>query len=300
MMIAMTSAALVGISTACGAWVLVRWRQNSKDLSSRLAGSADDMAFPYDVYAKDSIKADQKSLRLEDISRHDTKRISKDLFLAGFRQSKNVQFFSFLLKLSFILPVFIVGAHVLKGDATLKNSMGAVLLGILFYIGVHLFARYLKKKRQHRILKAMPQLVDLLVVCVESGLSFTASLERILAESDEKEPLYKEFGVMHQEYLSGMSFPQTCKRLDQRCGVPDLSVVLSSIIQSDQMGSSLGHVLRVQAGEVRDKLRQRARTKAYQITVKLLFPMMLIFIAFVLLNLGYIGFQMGAVIGGGR
>ena len=102
----------------------------------------------------------------------------------------------------------------------------------------------------------------------------------------QKEPIVKEFDHMHHELMGGLSLPQACDRLARRCEVPDLSVILISIVQSDQMGSGLAQVLRVQAHELRDKLRQRMREKAYRIPVKLLFPMVLIFMTLFAMTLG--------------
>ena len=191
-------------------------------------------------------------------------------------------------------------SHALQGQLDLKHSMSALLAGVIIYLYTHLILKIAREKRQKLILRSLPQFLDLLVVCVEAGLSFTAALERILKEMEKENPLTKEFKVMYNEFLGGLSLKQACERLDKRCDVPDLSLLLTSIVQSDQMGASLGNTLRTQATEIRDKYRQRVRTRALKIPVKILFPMIPIFLAFMLVNLGIIGFQINNAIGNNK
>ena len=289
------TASLFAISAAGSAWVFARWRHSRNLVADRLSNMPGHMTFPYNIYDASAIGS-KKSYDIPVDKMMGQKRMAEDLFLAGVRNQKNIRFFFFLIQLSIILPLCMVAGYALAGSLHFNNLLGAVIVGVVVFVTTRIFVQILKKKRQQRILKNLPQFLDLIIVCVETGLSFTSALERILKEEDPKEPLTQEFNLMYHEFLGGLSLPQACERLDKRCGVPDLSVILSAVIQSDQMGASLGNSLRVQAAELRDKLRQRVRTKAFQVPVKILFPMMLIFFAFILLNLGYIGFQLNTVI----
>ena len=288
------TASLFGISIGCFTWYLVYRRQSQRLLASRLYSDAGGtLSFPYPVADLTSERKSQE-ITLDQSSKD---WLTKTLFLAGIRNERSVRFFSFLFKLPILLPLVLVLTYLLTGAFTFGNFAKALAIGVVLYFWVRFFLRMLGRKRQRRILRNLPQLLDLIVVAVEAGLSFPAALERILKESDRKEPLIQEFNTMHHEYLGGLPLPQACDRMDRRSGVPDLSLLLSTIIQSDQIGSSLGGALRTQSLELRDKLRQRVRERAFRIPVRILFPMVLIFIGFVILNLGYVGFQMRTVVG---
>ncbi|GEM_PF-1830023 len=296
-MILILTALLFSVAAAGAVWLLTRNYLNKKLMGRRLA-EVPGMSFPYKIHdsAPNSPKEPKKlDFALDKLGRD---KITKDLFLAGLRQQKNIQFFMILLRMSLIIPACLLIIYLLTNSFTFKNVMVAVIIGVVIYGYVNLIIRMLKQKRQKQLLRSLPQLLDLIVVCVETGLSFPAALERILKEVNPNEPLTQEFSTMYHEYLGGLPLAQACERLDKRCEVQDLSVLLSAVVHSDQMGGSLGNTLRSQAAELRDKLRQRIRTRAFQIPVKILFPMMLIFLAFMFLNLGYIGYQMGVVIAG--
>ena len=289
------TAVFFGVSIACTTWLVARAYQNRRLVGGRLS-EISGMSFPYNIYGMSTASVKRSYAITLDKLGHD--KITKDLFLAGLRQQKNIQFFFFLIKLSIIVPMAMILLYALTGSLSFKKIILATGVGCVMFLYVHLTIRLLKQKRQKQILRTLPQFLDLVVVCVETGLSFPAALERILKEMDPKEVLIQEFSVMYHEYLGGLPLAQACDRLNKRCQVPDLSILLSAIVHSDEMGASLGNTLRTQASELRDKLRQRIRTRAFQVPVKVLFPMMLIFVAFMLLNLGYIGYQMGAIVGG--
>ncbi len=295
----LVAAALFGVSTTCITWYFLQARQSQQAVSSRLAqGSSMAMAFPYAVLDTPHIQKktkDEYELTLDDAEKN---KIAKNLFLAGIRSNKNVRFFKFLSKLSFIMPISLFVLYGLMGSLTLKNIVVFSIVGVILYFYVGFTIRMFKNKRQKNILRNLPEFLDLLVVCVESGLSFNASLEHIIEESNQEEPLTQEFRTMHHEYLGGLPLAQACERMAKRCDVSDLSVLLSAIIQSDQLGASLGRTLRIQSEEMRDKYRQRIRTRAYRTTVMLLFPMLMVFVAFLLFNLTYLGFYMKTLVSG--
>ena len=295
-MMILVTACLFGISIGCFTWYFVYRRQNQQLVASRLYtdASGGTLSFPYPVADLASEKKSEE-VTLEESSRD---WLTNTLFLAGIRNERTVRFFSFLIKMPILLPAFFILLYLVTGSLTFGNFLKAIAIGVGLYIWARFFVRMLQQKRQRRILRNLPQLLDLVVVSVEAGLSFPSALERILKESDRKEPLIQEFNTMYHEYLSGIPLPQACERMDKRCGVADLSLLLSTIVQSEQIGSSLGSSLRTQSLELRDKLRQRVREQAFRIPVRILFPMILIFMAFIILNLGYIGFQMRTVVGG--
>ncbi len=284
-MILVLAAILFGVATACFSWVMVYRFQNRSALAERLSTVSGNLAFPYqlsgEAHGPDSKKNETITL---DSSYED--KITRQLFLAGIRHRTSTLFYHLFIKLSIILPVLLLVIYAISGSLTFKNLIILTLGGLALYVYVWIMIRGLKQKRQKQILRTLPQFFDLLVVCLEAGLNFGSALPRVIRDMNPKEPLVKEFDHAHRELMGGLSLPQACDRLARRCEVTDLSVILISIVQSDQMGSGLAQVLRIQARELRDKLRQRMRERAYKIPVKLLFPMILIFMTLFVMTLG--------------
>ncbi|OIO37896.1 MAG: hypothetical protein AUJ72_03760 [Candidatus Omnitrophica bacterium CG1_02_46_14] len=289
------AATLIGLCIGCVTWLLVTHGQSRRLIAHRISevsGGAGNIT----TNSLDSVLRDMKN-KSSQISFENSMRdkITHDLFVAGIHSPNTVRIFHSLIKLSAAMPALLAVFFALTGSLTLKSAFFSGVAGLVLYIYIHLLIRAAKQKRQNVIMRSLPQVLDLLVVCVEAGLSFSAAVERILKELDPNNALVKELKIMHSEFLGGLSLEKACERLDKRCEVTDLSLLLTSIVQSDQMGSSLGSTLRTQAIEMRDKYKQRIRAKALQIPVKILFPMVPIFLAFMLLNLAIVGFQLGAV-----
>lgn len=293
------AAMLFGLSTGCAAWVFVNQRQNQRLIVQRIgaetSANASTSAGNYLDFFRRAKKAKSTEISLENMN---SDKISHDLFLAGVHDPKIARIFRMVIRFSGGLPLFLIGVNALTGHLTLRSAISDGAAGLIIFVYVHFILRIAKQKRQKQILRSLPQILDLLVVCVEAGLGFTAAVERILKEVNPRDPLTKELNLMYHEFLGGLSLSQACKRMDKRCEVVDLSLLLTSIVQSDQMGSSLGYTLRTQASEIRDKFKQRVRAKALQIPVKILFPMIPIFLAFMLLNFSLVGYQMTKAIGG--
>lgn len=269
MMIATT----IGIACTCVCWVYLHRREEKKHMESRTA-VAHGLAFPYPIDSLSSFKHHHNEAITLDDTQGD--KLAKDLFVAGYRTGKTIRIFRMASHVAWILPVTLTIYSYLVGNPDIVYLGRLIGVGVGIFWGSRMLLKSLKQKRQNRILKHLPQFIDLMIVCIEAGLNFTAALPRVIKEMDRKEALVKEFELMHQEYLSGLPFSEALDRLSKRCEVTDLSVVLNSISQSEQMGTSLGHALRVQAVQLRDKNRQRMREKAQEIPVKIAFPALLI------------------------
>jgi len=289
MMMLSFSAVLFGISVGCLCWILVQRQQSRSLVTHRLSEVQTGLSLPYPLVKEPLLESKKKTSVTLDNSYED--KVSRQLFLAGYRSQPQIKFFRSLIKLGVVLPVILIALYTLKGALTFKGFLLAVALGGVFAFCIPLMIGNLKRKRQKRIARVLPEFLDLLVVCIEAGLNFSAALSRVLQEIDPKEPLTQEFKLMHQEFLNGLPLNQACDRLAQRCEVPDLSVILSAVIQSEQMGSGLAKTLRVQANESRDKYRQRMREKAHQMTIKIIFPAMLIFATIFIIALGPAGYK---------
>lgn len=131
-------------------------------------------------------------------------------------------------------------------------------------------------KRQQEIRRSLPELMDLLVINVEAGLAFDMALSKVtkryngaIAEEFQQAMFEMQLGKSRKDALQGVS---------KRVNAEELSTLVNAIIQSDQMGTALGQVLRVQADIVREKRRLWIEEQAMKAPVKLLFP--LIFLIF--------------------
>jgi len=148
---------------------------------------------------------------------------------------------------------------------------GAAWLGFYFPI-LSLNSRI--RKRQESILKALPDALDLLVICVEAGLGFDMAMGRVYEKWDNE--LAIEFGRVLREIQLGKLRREALKDMANRMDVPDVNSFTAAIIQADQLGVSMAQILRVQADQMRTKRRQRAQEKAQQAPVKMMIPMVLL------------------------
>lgn len=260
-----------GLACTSVCWFVLEHQKEKALLKSRTAESV-AVHFPYPLGTNQSGDRDIP-VTYEEAQKDG---IAKSLFLAGLRDKRIIQFFHLLNKLSWLLPAGLLVFVFMTGLPNFMYLIRISALGITIFLLVRFILRVLVEKRQQKIIKTLPQLLDLMIVCIEAGLNFTAALPRVMSELDPKDPLVKEFTIMHHEYLSGIPLHEALDRLGKRCQTPDLAIVLNAISQSEQMGTSLGNTLRIQAAQLRDKKRQRMREQAQKIPVKIVFPAMII------------------------
>ncbi|MFZ5626161.1 MAG: type II secretion system F family protein [Bacillota bacterium] len=150
----------------------------------------------------------------------------------------------------------------------------ALLLGaILGYLLPNYYLGVLATRRQEEIQDTLPDILDLLTVSVEAGLGFDAALVKVVEKS--KGVLAEEFSRLLQEIKMGKPRRDALRDLGLRSGNEDLQTLVGAIIQADQLGVSIGNVLRLQSAEMRGKRKQRAEEKAMKAPVKMLIPMVL-------------------------
>ena len=164
----------------------------------------------------------------------------------------------------------------------LAFALAGSLLG--FFLPVMLLQSRIKR-RQDIILKAMPDALDLLTVCVEAGLGFDQAMSKV-SEKWENE-LSMAFERVIQEVRLGKLRREALRDMADRMDLSDMTSFVAAIIQADQLGVSMGKVLRIQSDQMRMKRRQRAEKKAHEAPIKMLIPMaFLIFPAIYIVLLG--------------
>jgi tight adherence protein C len=153
----------------------------------------------------------------------------------------------------------------------------ALLAGLVLAAGGWLVPEYIvtsrARRRRDEIRVALPDALDLLAVSVEAGLGFDASITKITEHMEG--PLSKEFALMLGEIRVGEGRSDALKKMEQRVGAPELSSFVRSIIQADQLGISLGRILRVQAADTRLRRQAAAEERAMKAPIKMLFPTVL-------------------------
>lgn len=171
-----------------------------------------------------------------------------------------------LIKYIFILVMLAAGAM----------TCSSLYFSCLFLIGLVVPEFMLKsaaRKRREQILKGMPDMLDLLGVSVEAGLGFDAALQKVVEKF--RGPLKDEFERTLQEINLGKPRREALRDMGERVNVDDLTTLLASIIQAEQLGVGIGNVLRIQSAQLRANRRMRAEEKAQQAPVKILIPLLL-------------------------
>ncbi len=174
----------------------------------------------------------------------------------------------FILLVTFIAPP---DSALSIRTGTLK-ALGFAAAGaaIGFFLPVMLLRSRIQR-RQNVIIKAMPDALDLLTVCVEAGLGFDQAMSKV-TEKWENE-LSLGFERVIQEIRLGKLRRDALRDMSDRMEVADMTSFVAAIIQADQLGVSMGKVLRIQSDQMRIKRRQRAEKKAHEAPVKMLIPM---------------------------
>jgi tight adherence protein C len=163
--------------------------------------------------------------------------------------------------------------------------LGALFLGAVGFLAPDYGLSLKARGRKERIRADLPDALDLLAVSVEAGLGFDAALSRINEHMEG--PLAEEFGLTLSEMRIGESRSEALKRLAERVDAQELSAFTRALVQADQLGTSLGRILRVQAADARLRRQAAAEERAMKAPIKMLFPTVLfIFPAMFLVILG--------------
>jgi tight adherence protein C len=135
---------------------------------------------------------------------------------------------------------------------------------------------FLRKKRQEEIFLSLPDALDLLVVCVESGLGLDAAMRKVCDEmKDHAKVISEELSLANFQLQMGRPRREVLHDLGVRTGVDDVRSLAAILIQADRFGSSIAQALRVQSDSMRTRRKQLAEEKAAKTAVQLIFPLVL-------------------------
>jgi tight adherence protein C len=196
---------------------------------------------------------------------------------AGFRSDSAVSVYLGIRFFSFVLFFLLSAAlYVPKYGMTLDALKPIVLItGCGFYLPSIIFW-WIRTKRQQEIFLTLPDALDLLVVCVESGLGLDAAMRKVCDEMKEHAKIIcEEFSLANFQLQMGRPRREVLHDLGVRTGVDDVRSLAAILIQADRFGSSIAQALRVQSDSMRTRRKQLAEEKAAKTAVQLIFPLVL-------------------------
>jgi tight adherence protein C len=206
----------------------------------------------------------------------DARLIQEKLDMAGrpqlFGMSIGVREFIAIKLVSMTLAVVVfvtLMRHPLMGG--MMGLVMTLLLTVIIFMAPTVIVDHMIDARKHDILKSFSDILDLLVVSAEAGLSLDAAMGRVADR--RRGPLPSEFEIALHEMRLGKSRADTLRALARRTGVVEIKAFASAIIQAENLGVSIAQVLRTQAETNRERRSQRIREQAAKLATKMLFPM---------------------------
>ncbi|NUQ27539.1 MAG: type II secretion system F family protein [Acidobacteriaceae bacterium] len=211
--------------------------------------------------------------------------IQQRLMRAGFREDSAVSLFygaKVLVPLTLCALAFASGLAHGNGFFVYATALGLGFLLPDFWLGRKV------TKRQTQIRQGLPDVLDLLTICIEAGLSMDQATVRTSEELHRGHPaICDELGIVVLEQRAGRARADAWKQFAERTGVDSVRNLVSVLVQSEQLGTSVAKTLRVHSDTLRTQRRQRVEEQAAKTTVKLVFPLVFfIFPSLFLVTLG--------------
>jgi tight adherence protein C len=208
----------------------------------------------------------------------DEKEISKVqqlLIQAGYRQPRAPAIlYGIRAVFGFLLPVPFIMFMVIKAKYTQANLGLAFMLCGIGYFAPQFILEKIVKRRQERIDRALPDVLDLFTICLEAGLGLQASINRVADEIRVVcQDFYLELQLTAGEMRAGIVRDEAMRNLAQRTGVQSVRALATLIIQSDKLGTSIAQALRVHSDSSRVHRALKAEEKAGQMPVKIMIPL---------------------------
>jgi tight adherence protein C len=203
--------------------------------------------------------------------------LKSKLASAGFRSDVAPMVYSGLRVASFLFFLVVSVAIFIPGrPLTFKTLQGPIIMTCIGFYLPSIILWYLRKKRMEAIFLTLPDALDLLVVCVESGLGLDAAMRKVCDEmSEHAKVICEEFALANFQLQMGRPRREVLHDLGVRTGVDDVRSLAAILIQADRFGSSIAQALRVQSDSMRTRRKQIAEEKAAKTAVQLLFPLIL-------------------------
>jgi tight adherence protein C len=198
--------------------------------------------------------------------------IQAKLLAAGLAQRLSPQGF-LAFKSAVLVGGVLLGLAVAAVGTVLTGVLFAFVFGALGFVAPDYILTLKARSRREAVRRQLPDALDLLAVSVEAGLGFDGAVSKLTEFMHGS--LIDEFGMMLAETKIGESRVVALKKMADRLDVPELSTFVRAVLQSEQLGISLGRILRVQAADSRNRRQAAAEEKAMKAPIKMLFPTVL-------------------------
>ena len=207
-------------------------------------------------------------------SPRDLPLLKRRLIRAGMRHPDTPRYFQTIRTVATALCGAAGLAYGLRTYATAEHVlMETGAMAIFGYMAPMQYVKFRTGRRQHAIEKGLPNALDLMVVCVESGLGIDQTTVQVAKELQVAHPeICDEFTVMNLELRAGKRRDEALHNLADRTGVEDVRKLVAVLVQTDRFGTSVAQSLRGHADYLRIMARQRAEERAAKLAVKLVFP----------------------------
>lgn len=217
-------------------------------------------------------------------------KTTQKLTYAGFRSPNALQTFYGIKAIAFVFfpAAFLLASRWMPELTNMQLLYGLLTGAAIGLFGANLVLEKLAEKRIKSLRDGFPDALDLLVVCVESGLGLTAAIQRVADEmAVSHEELAMELSLVSAETRAGMDRAKALRNLADRTGLDDIRGLVSMLVQAMRFGTSIADTLRVYSDEFRDRRMQKAEEAAAKIGTKLLFPLVFcLFPSFFLVAIG--------------
>jgi tight adherence protein C len=219
--------------------------------------------------------------------RDEQSRLRKRLAFAGMYSNSSMHVFVGT-RIMLLLGGLVAGAVVaLSFNEPLISICAAAFVGLTGFLLPLLWLSSRIKRRRRKLESSLPDVLDLMVVCVEAGLTLDAAVQRVGHEISLAHPeISQELGITHMETRIGLSRVEALRNLGHRTGCASLQSLAAMLVQAERFGTSIGQALRVFADSLRVKRQYQAEEQAAKTTVKLAFPVVLFIFPTVLVVLG--------------
>ena len=201
-------------------------------------------------------------------------RLKRLLIRAGYRNPNAARSFQGLRPVTTLICA--AGALIWgwQSHAASDNLVWGIAAAAMFgFMAPMQFVRLRIRHRQKAIARGLPNALDLMVVCVESGLGIDQTMLQVAKELQSAHPeICSEFTVMNLELRAGKRRAEALHNLADRTGVEDVKKLVAVLVQTDRFGTSVAQSLRGHADYLRSMARQRAEERAAKLAVKLIFP----------------------------
>jgi len=204
----------------------------------------------------------------------DVGAVHRRLLRAGIRNQNAIKLlYGAKASMAVLLPLIMIVAVANSASEPSNKIMAILAAGVVGFFAPNEYIKVVARRRQKQIRRGLPNALDLMVVCVESGLGLDQAIVQVAKELEHAHrEITEEFTMVNLELKAGKRRADALRNLADRTSVDDLKKLVAVLIQADRFGTGVAQSLRAHADYMRVQARQIAEEKAAKLGVKLVFP----------------------------